>query len=407
MGRAPAPRVGLLLLLVSLAALAVRAQITEPGICPFSTPLADWDVEQFVAEPWYELKAFALPGLHDASPDCTRWHFTASPDGRGLHARLAYRAPREQGGDEAVVRAFAQYTVSERQPRFNMTFHDLQGGASRSVMMKLVASDYDDFALLWGCSEPNLFEREVVSWVLSRKPFLSEEAERALRALYRAHDIRAEKFVETDQADQTCGAPMAAVTPEDRMHTDDGQPGSVFAPYRADLIGNLDAAGLGDVLPQLQQEQPLQQQSSRSERSGSDTAAADSVDEAADVADEDDGGEAEASAPGSRSVSWSYVGATWPDGLLGTQGVLVAVLLVVAVVSLIASLLTFRALQRRLQRQRGLAKPVLPVHRQDVVVATLGGGVDYSRFGGGLGQGLVQTRKHYGADASASAAPRA
>ncbi|XP_026277152.1 uncharacterized protein LOC113205659 [Frankliniella occidentalis] len=388
------------LLLVSLAALAglpgappgVRAQIVEPGICPFSTPLADWDVEQFVSEPWYELKAFALPGMHDSSPGCTRWHFTASPDGRGLHARLAYRA-RE--GD-AVVRAFAQYTHSEKQPRFNMTFHDLEGGASRSVMMKLIASDYNDFALLWGCSEPNLFEREVVSWVLSRKPFLSEDAEKSLRTLYRQHDIRSEKFVETDQADQTCGAPSIP-TPEDRLHTlglPDGQPNSVFAPYRsAGQLGQLGVnSGLGE----------LDLLSTRAERSGGDfTIAAEPADGAVgdgdgpDDTDDDDDDEVGESG----SVSWSYVGASWP--LFGTQGMLVAVLLAVAVVSFIASLLTFRVLQRRLQRQRGLAKPVLPVHRQDVVVATLGAGVDYSRFGG-LGQGLVQTRKHHG-----DAAPRA
>lgn len=63
-----------------------------------------------------------------------------------------------------MVRAFAQYTTSERHPRFNLTFHDLGGlGSSRSVDMKLVATDYTDFALLWGCSEPNLFERKGTS----------------------------------------------------------------------------------------------------------------------------------------------------------------------------------------------------------------------------------------------------
>lgn len=82
-------------------------------------------------------------------------------------------------------------------------------------------------------------------------------------------------------------------------------------------------------------------------------------------------------------MSWSYLG---PEDW--TEGALLAALLALAAVSLLASLLTFRALAHRLQRT---AKPVLPVHRQDVVVATLGASVDYSRFGG-LGQGL--TRKH-------------
>lgn len=49
-GRARSPR-ALLAALAVLALLAgdgvaVRAQITEPGICPFSTPLADWDERQ-------------------------------------------------------------------------------------------------------------------------------------------------------------------------------------------------------------------------------------------------------------------------------------------------------------------------------------------------------------------------
>lgn len=49
-GRARGPR-ALLAALAALALLAgdgvaVRAQITEPGICPFSTPLADWDERQ-------------------------------------------------------------------------------------------------------------------------------------------------------------------------------------------------------------------------------------------------------------------------------------------------------------------------------------------------------------------------
>lgn len=96
-------------------------------------------------------------------------------------------------------------------------------------------------------------------------------------------------------------------------------------------------------------------------------------------------------------VSWNYVGSAWPKAwpLLGSQAVLVGVLLALAIVSFLASLLTFRALMKRVQRRRGVgsAKPMLPVHRQDVVVATLGPIVDYSRFGG-LGQGLVQTRKH-------------
>lgn len=51
--------------------------------------------------------------------------------------------------------------TKEKHPRFNLTFRDLGGsGSTRSVDMKLVATDYDDFALLWGCSEPNLFERK-------------------------------------------------------------------------------------------------------------------------------------------------------------------------------------------------------------------------------------------------------
>lgn len=48
---------------------------------------------QFVSDPWYEIRAFAVPGVHDAalSLGCTRWHFAKSDDGLGLHARLAYR----------------------------------------------------------------------------------------------------------------------------------------------------------------------------------------------------------------------------------------------------------------------------------------------------------------------------
>ncbi|XP_034242957.1 lazarillo protein-like [Thrips palmi] len=350
-------------LLTALAALvAVRAQITEPGICPFSTPVSDWNEEQFVSEPWYEIKAFAVPGVHDAafSPGCTRWHFAKSDDGLGLHARLAYRG-REGDG---IIRAFAQYTNSERYPRFNLTFHDLAGAAApRSVDMKLIATDYDDFALLWGCNEPNLFERNVVSWVLSRRPFLSEAAQEALRSAFRKHDIRAEKFVDTDHDQQTCGAPYisAAMSARPLPGVDDGVD-SVFAAYRP----GQQAAGLHAE----QETSP-----SSDQPSDDDSASADGV----DAVDAD--------------VSWNYVGAAWP--LLSSQAVLVAVLLALAVVSLIASLLTFRALMQRVQRRRGVgaSKPMLPMHRQDVIVATLGPVVDYSRFGG-LGQGLVQTRKH-------------
>ncbi|KAJ1527017.1 hypothetical protein ONE63_008561 [Megalurothrips usitatus] len=345
-------------LVAVLAALtAVTAQITEPGICPFSIPLADWSEEQFVAEPWYEVRAFAVPGLHSLRPHCTRWHFSAAENGQGLHARLAYRT----GDGDAALRAFAQYTTSEKHPRFNLTFHDLGGaGESRSVHMKLVATDYDDFALLWGCTEPNLLERKVVSWVLSRRPYLSENAQEALRSLFRLHDIQADKFVDTDHDDQTCGAPGAladADLPEDAL---DSRTDSVFAAYRKESQDSdvaVDDADDASVLSSA----PLQ-------------LGADSEGEAV-------------------SVSASYVGSGWLQEALGAQGVLVAALLALAFVSLIASLLTFRALvgRMRLQRGGGGGKPVLPVHRQDVVVATLGAGVDYSRFGG-LGHG-VQTRK--------------
>lgn len=345
-------------LLAVLAALAaVRGQITEPGICPFSTPVADWSEEQFVSEPWYEIKAFAVAGVHDAafSPGCTRWHFARSDDGLGLHARLAYRG-REGDG---IIRAFAQYTNSEKYPRFNLTFHDLAGAAPRSAEMKLIATDYDDFALLWGCNEPNLFERNVVSWVLSRRPFLSEAAQDALRTVFRKHDIRAEKFVETHHDQQTCGASSAPAAMQTLPGVDeDSVTESVFAAYRGQqAAGLLGAQETSPSWDQLSNEETTQ----------------------ADAEDAD--------------VSWNYVGEAWP--LLGSQGVLVAVLLALAVVSLIASLLTFRALMQRVQRRRGVgaAKPMLPLHRQDVVVATLGPVVDYSRFGG-LGQGLVQTRKH-------------
>lgn len=61
---------------------------------------------------------------------------------------------------DGIIRAFAQYTNSDKYPRFNLTFHNLAGPAApRSVDMKLIATDYDDFALLWGCQEINLFER--------------------------------------------------------------------------------------------------------------------------------------------------------------------------------------------------------------------------------------------------------
>ena len=69
--------------------------------------------------------------------------------------------PRRCREGDGVVHAFAQYTTKEKHPRFNLTFRDLGGaGSTRSVDMKLVATDYNDFALLWGCSEPNLFERK-------------------------------------------------------------------------------------------------------------------------------------------------------------------------------------------------------------------------------------------------------
>lgn len=355
-------------LLAALAALAaVHGQITEPGICPFSTPVSDWDEDQFVSQPWYEIKAFAVPGVHDAvlSPGCTRWHFAKSDDGLGLHARLAYRG-REGDG---IIRAFAQYTNSEKFPRFNLTFHDLAGSsAPRSVDMKLIATDYNDFALLWGCNEPNLFERNVVSWVLSRRPFLSEGAQDALRSVFRKHDIRAEKFVDTDHDQQTCGAPSAAVISARPLPGVDEQGSvtdSVFAAYRHAPPAAAAAAAAAAEVRGEQGSAPSSDQPSDDSAQG-------------DVAVDGD-------------VSWNYVGAGW---LLGSQGALVAVLLALAVVSLLASLLTFRALMRRVQRRRGAAaKPMLPVHRQDVVVATLGPVVDYSRFGG-LGQGLVQTRKH-------------
>lgn len=100
----------------------------------------------------------------------------------------------------------------------------------------------------------------------------------------------------------------------------------------------------------------------------------------------------EAAGGDSDQVSRSYMGEA-SGWFLGPQGVAVAALLALAAVSVVASLLAFRALLRH----AGPAKPVLPMRRQDlgqgVSVATLGGGVDYSRFGG-LGQGLVQTRKH-------------
>lgn len=73
----------------------------------------------------------------------------------------------------------------------------------------------------------------VVSWVLSRRPWLSPAAQEALQGLFRRHDIRAERLVETAHDAAVCSGPARPVDvtalPVDWA---DGGRGSVFAPYR-------------------------------------------------------------------------------------------------------------------------------------------------------------------------------
>ena len=66
----------------------------------------------------------------------------------------------------------------------------------------MVSTDYDDYALAWGCTDTRLSDDGVCSsphfWLWGRDTSIKEESETAARALYEGLCIQDDKIVITD-----------------------------------------------------------------------------------------------------------------------------------------------------------------------------------------------------------------
>ncbi|XP_056323378.1 apolipoprotein Da, duplicate 2 [Danio aesculapii] len=174
-----------------LAVLAVSAQSIGSGKCPQPPVQQDFDPTRYMGR-WHEIMKFPSPFQLG---ECCQATYTLS-DG----IVLVRNDEILSNGTINFIEGTAKIVDASEPAKLEVSFFEDAPPSPYWVL----ATDYDDYTLVYSCTDfNNLFHAEY-SWIMSRSRTLDKETVSELLDILKSHGIGTEAFTETDQRPALC-----------------------------------------------------------------------------------------------------------------------------------------------------------------------------------------------------------
>ncbi|XP_034742631.1 apolipoprotein D-like isoform X2 [Etheostoma cragini] len=179
--------------LTLLSVLAASAQVVNFGKCPQPAVQADFDASRYLGK-WYGIKK--LPTFFQKGECSTATYSLKSPGVVGvLNSELL------NDGTISSITGSAKAKDPAEPAKLEVTFFE----GSTPGPYWVLSTDYEGHSLVYGCTEFDQFRKEF-SWIMSRKPTLSEETVEELNNILSSVGIDVDKMVPTIQDETYCSA---------------------------------------------------------------------------------------------------------------------------------------------------------------------------------------------------------
>ncbi|XDV27698.1 hypothetical protein PO909_031194 [Leuciscus waleckii] len=177
--------------LTLLSVLAVSAQSISSGKCPEPPVQQNFDPARYMGR-WHEIMKIPAPFQLG---ECCQATYTLS-DGIVLVRNDELLA----NGTVNFIEGTAKIVDASEPAKLEVSFFENAPDAPYWVL----ATDYDEYTLVYSCSDfAGLFHAEF-SWIMSRTRTLPKETVSALLDILKSQGIRTDVFTETDQRPGLC-----------------------------------------------------------------------------------------------------------------------------------------------------------------------------------------------------------
>nr|XP_057907984.1 apolipoprotein D-like [Doryrhamphus excisus] len=179
--------------LTLLSILSANAQVTMPGRCPRPAVQDDFDITRYLGR-WYGIQR--LPHSFQSSQCSTATYTLRSPGVVGV----LNRGLLADGTITSITGSATAKDPSE-PAKLQVSFYEDTPPAPYWVL----ASDYDNYALVYSCKELDLVHKDSV-WIMSRRPTLAGETLEQLHSTLTSIGVRVDKLLSTNQDATYCKA---------------------------------------------------------------------------------------------------------------------------------------------------------------------------------------------------------
>ncbi|XP_051557010.1 apolipoprotein D-like [Myxocyprinus asiaticus] len=176
-----------------LSVLAVSTQSISSGACPQPPVQQNFDPTRYVGR-WYEIMKVPAPFQLG---ECCQATYTLS-DGIVLVRNDELLA----NGTINFIEGTAKIVDESEPAKLEVSFFENAPDAPYWVL----ATDYDNYTLVYSCSDILGLVHAEFAWIMSRTRTLPKETVSELLDILRSNDVNADKLTETDQRPELCSS---------------------------------------------------------------------------------------------------------------------------------------------------------------------------------------------------------